>query len=738
MSSGDRQLVLNPLERALSTDVNRTQSFIGCALSEALRALLDTYAGTDDVDAGGAYIPNTAQGTPLTTEILSGLLFVPAVGSAASVVTPGVACVYDPDTVPSTDDSQYKLVEDPGSSTLVNASLALTPNPAGSGGTRIDIVECARVQPDNVVETDSRDVFDTVAGLFTAATLIKVTTAQFQYRIRTGLPGGGMPAFTQGWCPIAVASVPVSTTTWDACTLWDVRPLVSDRIFGTAPLNIDLPRRTKQLWSQYSNALFGTYQANGIIEVDYLQRRLGGQLRRGSPGTDQGQAYVDFSDPANQEFGISLANVTPGLVYVYLLKPFDLPRWARYTDAAAGARVPRSPRGIPLLTKAPPHHVYGTPIRAIVLPTAFGFDGASTTEAVCVGATTCLTGTVLPAVTSDGWCSPLAPVAAVSGTIAPPAGTGVAQLQENVHFPAGATRLRIALTAQMQISPTGTFASCVAGDRVTGISGNTSAGDVPGTLAALQSSGYLTCSSGAAVFSVTSGALKTALVSNSNTTGFGYYLPIPKDALRNGAWLSSLTLMLQPAAHGALPNFMPSVAVFAVNVASGAVFSLLSTVWSTDGSGTVAAYNALHGITLTTDQGNTIDTAHFDYYALIADEGDTANAHAGALYLGVTLNITNYTSPGVALVAPAACYFSEPGNTLYKAANIVLDTLPVDTGLAAGTLVPLSWTFETEVPNHYPDTTSGISWSLYYAFTGLPSGVVLNAATAQVVGWKME
>jgi hypothetical protein len=404
MSSGNKELNISPLERAVSTDIMRGQSFSGAMLSEFLRAILNTGQGTDDLDAGGLYVPNLVQGNPLSGEILGGLLFSPAVGSVASTVTPGAVLVFDPDAAPSTDDSQYKQILDPGTS-----ALTLT---AGAGGTRIDVIECARIQPDTVLETDSRDVFNTVTGLFTAATVNKVTQAQLQYRIRTGTPGGGFPGTAQGWLPLAVASVPITATTWDTVTVWDVRPLLSDRVFQPFAVARETP-----LWLAQSSITAVVDGAKtlcvGNVEVTatdvallitsgtptYSRRRLGGRLRRGTPGADfpvTGIDGLDLSDAANQ------STVTSGGTnYLYLVEPFSLPRWARYTDATTGVRQPRSPRGIPVVTNVRPLHFYGSPSSPIALPTSTGLGTTTTLKGVAilalgtVGATTQMAGAML-------------------------------------------------------------------------------------------------------------------------------------------------------------------------------------------------------------------------------------------------------------------------------------------------------------------------------------------------------
>jgi hypothetical protein len=379
-SSGQKILQYNPLERALSTDQNRAQSFSGAMLAELMRALFDTGQGSDDVQAGAACIPSSGTGTPPSAEVLSGFLLAPTNGGVGCTVgsgTPNVLIMYDPDTIPNPDDSQEKMiVDDPGTS-----ALALTGN--SSGSIRIDVLECSRVQPDAVLETDNRDVFNTITGTFTPTTINKVTAAQLQYRIRQGTPAGGFPGIVSDWLPLYVMSVPTGTTTWDTVTIWDVRPLINDRVRNLGRVSIDLPRLDPGNFYTFRN-VSSTFIMTGIAETTYEHRRIGGRIQRGSPGSQilSPQPGVDFNDTANREASMSTAN---GLKYIYLLKPFSLPRWARFSDAAAGPRTPGSPRGILLMSVTPPNDLYGTPSSPITFPTVFGFGaGGFTSSGVCV------------------------------------------------------------------------------------------------------------------------------------------------------------------------------------------------------------------------------------------------------------------------------------------------------------------------------------------------------------------
>jgi hypothetical protein len=380
MSSGEKILQVSPLERAVSADIIRAQSFIGAALNEMLRALGDTGQGFDDVNAGGLYLPNGSAGDPSSALVFAGLLLQPTGGSVASNVTGGTLGIYDPDATPSADDSQYKLITSSGT-----GALTLTPN--SSGHLRIDVLECARVQPDAVVETDSRDVFNTTTGLFAAATVNKVTQSQLQFRIRLGTPSSGYPNNATGWLPLAVLSVPNGTTVWDTVTIWDVRPLAEDLAFGLSNVKKDLPRVTRCV-AQVDTSGGTTSVLSGVVEGVLSGRRIGGMLRSSClpPASDSdSNFYADIDNAQNQSAGGSIG--TTGFNYVYLCAPFGLPRWARYTIGPNG-RVPRSPRGILVASAQVPDLVYGTPHSNLILPPALqnGTNTAFCTEsaAVCV------------------------------------------------------------------------------------------------------------------------------------------------------------------------------------------------------------------------------------------------------------------------------------------------------------------------------------------------------------------
>ncbi len=368
-----RQLVINTQERAISTDINRLQLFKEKNLSELFRFWLDAI-GSDDDTTGVITEPNTIE-TPLRAEIINGLMVTPAVGTTDITITPGLAFVMNPDAAP--DLSNYKYVADAGIPSPGTLSIA-----AGSGGaTRIDVIECQINSIDTIV-TDNRDIFNATTGLFGVATVTKERERRLTYRVRQGTPGAGMPANQAGWLPLCVASVPSTSVNNDTVTFWDVRPLIADRLFGAF--------NNARLWSPFEQLNYtidsettpGSAIMNGQVKVGLGARRLGGYMRRGTPGTDANN--VDLLAAANLD-PAWVAPVQGRFFYVYLMTPFGLPRWARYTDATSGSRLPRAPRGLLVSSNIAPTHMTGQPSAGVGLPASTGLGGTHTTG-ICIAA----------------------------------------------------------------------------------------------------------------------------------------------------------------------------------------------------------------------------------------------------------------------------------------------------------------------------------------------------------------
>jgi hypothetical protein len=368
--SGMKKLVINTQERAVSTDINRMQAFKDADVSELLRYWLDV-TDSDDLTSGVVTEPNTLE-TPMRTEILNGFLARPQTGSTNVFVDPGVAMMMIADG--AADESNYKYVRDPGTTTPGALVIA-----AGAVATRIDVVEFRQNPTDRIV-TDSRDIFDTSTGLFSASTVTKERSAQLEFRVRQGSAGGGMPANQSGWTPIMVASVPSSSTSNDNCTFWDVRPLVADRR-ATGAFSKSRERAIHLGGQCFTVGPTGTNEnlQQGTYElIDLHGRKLGGRLRKTSPDTVDADNF-DWDSADNWESGTVPATNTP--CFSYFLTPFGLPRWSRYS--ATGTRLPRSPCGLVVLSTIGPN-LFGTPSSAISLPTSTGLGG-STSDGICFG-----------------------------------------------------------------------------------------------------------------------------------------------------------------------------------------------------------------------------------------------------------------------------------------------------------------------------------------------------------------
>jgi hypothetical protein len=381
MANGQEVVVFNTLERAVSEDLDRLQAFQARDLAEALRFLIDVYQGTDDLDAGGLSVETTSLTAPLKAEVLGGFLVQPQNGTPSLLVTDGVAYCVNPDVPAQPDNSVFQYVRDPGVNSL--GQLVLTPNATGS--VRVDVVEC---QPNVVVtETDSRDFYNQVTGLFAPLTVTKAQQGAMTYRVRAGTAGSGFPGVATGWLPLCVVVLQPGATSCDACDFWDVRPMLSDRAFGVANVGSSYPDVRGSLYAGDSADASNPTLVAGNVSAILGGRRVGGNLLSGTPGADPSYG-LDLANAKNQSPGLS-SNVTTNtgvLWYLYLVCPFGLPRWARYSPLSGSAqRVPRSPRGIPVVSDlaCEPN---GLASSTVPLPTALFGASTSDANAVCVAA----------------------------------------------------------------------------------------------------------------------------------------------------------------------------------------------------------------------------------------------------------------------------------------------------------------------------------------------------------------
>lgn len=383
MASGNRRLVINTRERAISDDIRRLQAFAAADRSAWDRRMLDDLY-VFDVNAGFGY-PTTAITSPLTADIIGGLMVQPVIGSSNLIVFPGVMGTYYPDAVPSDDDDPYKVIADPGVQTLGVLTISANAGP----GIRIDVIECQPV--DVVEEQDNRDIFDPATGLFTPALVDKVVSGRLTYRVREGAAGGGFPGTALGWLPLVVASVPSGGgASVDDVTFWDVRPLVPDRWEPPIRGGTLLTHRTRMNILGDAVIAPGEIRVKGNVEGNYGPYKAGGTLAKGTPTTPMGSgdvAYVNAMNPENWEPG--LAPVANNPAYLWALYPFGLHRWVRYTenDFAGYGRIPGGMRGITTFsTTGPTGFGGGNPALAIALPASTGL-GSSTQQAFLLAAT---------------------------------------------------------------------------------------------------------------------------------------------------------------------------------------------------------------------------------------------------------------------------------------------------------------------------------------------------------------
>lgn len=360
-STGQKDLTINPRERALSVDVNRLQAFKDQAQAEALLYLQEGTTTLDTDGLGHLAYPLSVAATPPQATIIGGLQPVPSDGTFNIQVTGGLCAFYAPDVPANPDDSPYKFISDPGSLVLTFAANA-------GPGTRVDVLECQPV--DAVLETDNRDIFDPSSGLFAPQSVNKVQAKRLTYRIRQGVLGNGYPGSVAGWLPLAVIAIPAAAANLDTCDIWDCRPLSQGRIFppGKAvQFNHNLDRQAlgiDTLSAAPARLIRGFSESDSAFGY-----KTGGHIRTGNYSSSA--AYVDSFDVTNvnnQEPGF--APVVGALWYLYTIgKPFGLPRFAKYTQAPG--RFPSNPEGILVISNKAPNAFSGLGVN-IALPVSLG------------------------------------------------------------------------------------------------------------------------------------------------------------------------------------------------------------------------------------------------------------------------------------------------------------------------------------------------------------------------------
>lgn len=448
MASGQKRMQLNTRERVISTDHNRLQSFLGAHVSEMLRWM--TLAAMAE---GGASVMGTTTTSPLNAMILNGLWARPEIGTVNLFVEPGAIAMINPDGAPSADDSACKVFSDAG--VTVAGSLTLTAG--GGGATRIDVIECSRVEA--VTESDNRDIFNPGTALFTPTLVDKVKLDRLTYRIRTGTAGAGFPGTASGWLPLAVAIVPQTATTWNDCIVFDVRPLLMDLAAGGAARVVKVfPKRPKGFATMATViAASPLTSLRGIAESEFGQWRVGGEFAPALAGLTNNA--IDMTSAELLETGFVAVANRPW--YVYAMFPHGLPRWARYSPSSSGQRIPLPFKGIPVLTTKPPANgQHATVSSAVTMPAIFGFTATQTAGVPIMTGGTDDGGAMLDTSLFDGWTM-FGRGGTATGqnvgellTIATGAGTNTQlyDLVDNTDIPVGAVAVRVRFSCILAFS----------------------------------------------------------------------------------------------------------------------------------------------------------------------------------------------------------------------------------------------------------------------------------------------
>ena len=392
MAQGDKRLYFNVRERFVSDDMNRLQAIEAAERAARLRGLHNDVLG-DWYGAGGLQTPVVSSSPSLVGDVYGGLMVQPD-NAGYFLVQPGVAGFLDPAGV-GADDNAYRVVNDPGQQTP--AVLTFTSN-GGGGSPRWDVIECQPV--DTVTAQESRYIFNPATGIASSQLVDKVKAGRLTYRVRLGVVGSGFPGLAAGWMPLAVCCAPAGSTSLLTSDVWDVRPLVRERVrylpvdaatgVGYGPIVQseyrfrDAATATANQWIGTSEASFNGYQAGGRLE-----RSTPSTLAQfGGTGVTGGRAGLFNADLADNQSAYTLAaNARLNLVAIF---PSLLPRWQRYSQVAVGAgRVPNGPRGILVATTAQANAA-GI-ITGVAMPTAAVF-GAGTSAGVLVAGARCNAG----------------------------------------------------------------------------------------------------------------------------------------------------------------------------------------------------------------------------------------------------------------------------------------------------------------------------------------------------------
>ena len=371
MAQGDKRLYYNVRERLISDDFNRLQAIEAAEHAARLRAQYNDAIG-DFYSASGLQTPYASTTPSLCGDVYGGLMVQPD-NAGYFLIQPGVAGFLDPAGV-GTDDNPYRMVNDPG--VVTPAALNFTSN-SGGGSPRWDVVECQPV--DTVLAQESRFIFNPSTGIGTPTLVDKVKAGRLTYRVRVGTPGAGFPGLAVGWMPLAIVCAPTGSSSLLTSDVWDVRPLVRDRVrFANFSPSVACENRFllsavggADQWIGSSESTFNGYQAGGIID-----RSTPSTLAQfGATGVTGGRAGLFNTGLADNLSTLVLA--PEARVNLAAIFPYGLPRWQRYSQTAVGSgRVPNGPRGILVATTVQPS-ANGIFSAAVPMPTAASFGAGS-------------------------------------------------------------------------------------------------------------------------------------------------------------------------------------------------------------------------------------------------------------------------------------------------------------------------------------------------------------------------
>jgi hypothetical protein len=412
MGSGNKRIITNTRERAVSTDLNRTQSLVVADAHEfnrwnVNRDILGDFYNFPGLQHAYTALPASSQFL-VPHDCISGLMVDPT-NAAGLLIDPGEAGFFVASFPNSnSDDSDYIQISDPGIS-----SLATLPFVANAGpGIRWDIVECQPTEA--LLESASRDIYNTTTGQFTSSVVDKVRGGSLTYRMRQGTPGGGIPDIDSAWMPLAAIHVRTDATGFHQCDVYDIRPLINERCMHSPNHPKVLPasaftdigfRLNMDEWefgavpdaginghalTGYWRSHFGGYYTGGAIRCNSVSQSsatFGGTgVTEASYGFFNPQAAINqssaFVPTANKWFTI-------GAFF-----PRGYPRWVRYSQAAisaastnhlriTGRRIPQGPRGVMMVC------FEGGRSNGVItptpMPTAFGETESAWGYAVCEG-----------------------------------------------------------------------------------------------------------------------------------------------------------------------------------------------------------------------------------------------------------------------------------------------------------------------------------------------------------------